>query len=412
MTNSRRPFRLLRIMSKKQRKPHEYYWLIGIVLALLFFGLVMILSASSVSAYSGKGDSFYYFKQQLIGSGIGLLCLLIFSRIDYRRWSLVSGIGILLSIALLITVLLWGREAGGSSRWLCFGGVCFQPSEMVKLAWILWAAKILTKKHDDLDDFRELIVPLLPVGGLIMVMILMQPDMGTALIVGLAFFVLLFAAEARLRHLVSLGAAGLVTVLAFILAVPFRRARLLAFLDPWADPLGNGFHIIQSHVAIATGGLTGLRPGRQKYFLPAPFTDFIFSIIGEEWGLIGAFLVIAMFLALAVLGVRTALRSKHTYGRLVAIGITGSLVGQALINMAAVTGLVPVTGVPLPLISFGSSSLVTTLASIGILLNIAAEGGVKLSPVHEDSHKRRRHRRAPVSRPGVGRGLKVNPRGS
>lgn len=367
----------------------------------------MILSASSVAGYSTKGDSFHYFKQQLFGAGIGLVFLLAFSRIRLKRLASVSGLGLLFCIGLLVMVLIWGREAGGSSRWLCYGSFCFQPSELVKLAWVLWAAKVLAKKRDKLDDLGNLLFPLLPAAGLVMMLILLQPDMGTAVIVGLTLFVLWFAAEARYRHLIPLGAVGFGAGMLFIMSEPYRRARFEAFLDPWRDPLGDGYHIIQSYVAFATGGMTGLRPGRQKYFLPAPFTDFIFSIIGEEWGLIGAIVIVGLFLALAILGIRIALRSQDPYARLVATGITGCIVGQALINMATVTKLLPVTGVPLPLISFGSSSLVTTLASIGILLNIARQERVRLAKTNESGNKRRRHGRSPVPRPSASRGLRV-----
>jgi cell division protein FtsW len=275
----------------------------------------------------------------------------------------------LASLALVLVPHI-GRVAGGARRWLSFGGpLNFQPAELAKLAVILYLAHFLANRGERTREFGAGMIPALVVLGLTAAPILKQPDLGSALILVLITFAMLFAGGARLEHLAAVPA-----VLAVIFRAGYRSQRLLAFLNPWRDPRGSGFHIIQSLLAIGSGGLVGLGLGhsRQKFFyLPERHTDFIFAIISEELGLVGSLVVILLFAALAVWGFRIAARCQDRYGALLASGLTTMLVGQAVLNIGVVSGSLPITGVPLPFISFGGSSLVLNDIAVGILLNIS-----------------------------------------
>jgi cell division protein FtsW len=344
--------------------------------SLVILGLVMVLSASSVRAYEEYGSSFLFFGRQLLYAVVGTGVFLVTARMRYPAWQYLCVVLLAVSAALLVLVLLpgVGTVAGGSARWLRLGPVTVQPSELAKLAVLSFSAALLARRWHRLDDVREVTLPLAPVVGVVCGLILLQPDMGTAVIILASVFVLLFVAGARLKHLV-VGAAGL-GVLGFGLMYVegYRWARFVSFIDPWADPQGNGYQTIQSLIALTSGGPfgVGLGASRQKWsYVPNAHTDFIFAIIGEELGLIGALAVLALFGALLYAGIRIALRAPDAFGRLLASGITGWFGVQAVVNLGAVTGLLPITGVPLPFVSFGGSSLIVSMAAVGILVSVA-----------------------------------------
>lgn len=348
-------------------------------LALVLLGLVMILSASSVEAYKRYGSSFLFFYRQAVGVLLGFVAMVVFAKTDYRRLRRFARPLYGLCVILLAAVLVPGVSVtrGGSTRWLDLGPVVFQPSEMTKLALILFAAHVLALKGAAVKDPHEMAVPVLPATGILAVLVILQPDLGTAIICSSCAAIVLYLAGARLRHLAVVGGAGVLAAISLAFSEGYRRARIFSFLDPWADPLNSGYHIIQGQIALGSGGWfgVGLGASRQKWsYVPNAHTDFIYAILGEELGLAGTLLVLAMFGLFVALGVSIARRAPDKFGLLVAGGITGWIGLQALVNMGAVSGLLPITGVPLPLISFGGSSLVFTLAAIGILLSIARQG--------------------------------------
>jgi cell division protein FtsW len=349
--------------------------LIGSTAALTAIGLIMVLSASSVASYAQYGSSFLFFKRQAMYAVAGTGILVLTSRMRYTVWQRLALPLLGVSVALLLVVLHpgAGTVAGGSARWLALGPVTIQPSELAKLAVVTFAAAVLARKWKTLDRPSHLLLPLAPVVGLVCLLIMMQPDMGTTLIIAGSVGLLVFVAGARAKHLFMTVFAGGGLGLALIMSTGYRKARLLSFLHPQADPTNRGYQLLQSLIALGSGGWfgVGLGQSRQKWmYVPNAHTDFIFSILGEELGLIGELVVIALFGVLMYAGIRIALRAPDRFGRFLAAGIVGWLGLQTLVNLGAVTGLLPVTGVPLPLVSFGGSSLVVTLAAIGILVNI------------------------------------------
>lgn len=353
------------------------YLLLGTVLFLSLFGLVMIFSASSVSDYVKFGDSAYHLKRQLQWLALGLPVLLLAARVDYRilkkaTWPLLIAVDVMLVLVLTHGVGKWGAQ-----RWLYIGGVGIQPSEFAKLAVVLALAIVLSRPPSRDETFARrmgwcaLIV--LPVLALIM----WQPDMGTTMVIVSATFVMLMLGGTPWRYLGGIIAAIGVAVPAMIAFEPYRMARFTSFLDPWKDPKGDGYQIIQALYAFGSGGLRGIGLGlsRQKYFyLPAAHTDFIFAIVGEELGLLGTVAVVAAFVVLAYAGIRIAMAARDPFGRLLAGGLTALVVTQAVMNIAAVTSLMPVTGIPLPLVSYGGSSVTFTLGCIGFILSVGAHG--------------------------------------
>lgn len=345
--------------------------------SLVLLGLIMILSASSVSSFATYGSSFLYFKKQLLWAAIGLVAFVFFARLDYRRLRGKGYVLLPLVILLLLAVLIpgVGRAAGGSARWLGAGPFAFQPSELAKLALILFAADVFSRKQESLlVEPSHTLLPMIPVLGILAILVMLQPDMGSTVLIGAIGMGMLFIAGAPMRYLVPLGLLGGAAAAAAAVAAPYRRARVLAFMDPWADPLVTGYHTIQSLVALGSGGWfgVGLGASRQKWsYIPNAHTDFIFSILGEEMGLFGTLMVLGMFGFLIYLGIRIARSAPDRFGMLVATGITIWIGVQAIVNIGAVTGVLPVTGVPLPLVSFGGSSLVVCLAAMGVLTSIA-----------------------------------------
>lgn len=351
--------------------------LFGAVLALQCLGVVMVYSASSVAALAQFHDSAWFLKRQVLYGALGLAAMLVAWHIHYLRLRRLTLPLLAVTIVALLAVLFphIGREAGGARRWLTMGGpLNFQPAELAKLALVLYLANFLANRGDRTRQFGAGVLPPLVVLGALAAPIVQQPDLGSALVLALITFVMLFVGGARLTHLLAVVSSAVPAVLALILRAGYRSQRMLAFLDPWRDPQGSGFHIIQSLLALGSGGLLGVGLGqsRQKFFyLPERHTDFIFAIIGEELGLWGSTAVILLFALLALWGYRIASRCPDRYGALLASGLTAMLVGQAFLNMGVVSGALPVTGVPLPFVSFGGSSLVLSCLAVGILLNIS-----------------------------------------
>jgi cell division protein FtsW len=350
--------------------------LLGSTAFLVGTGIVMVLSASSVSAFSEYGDSFVFVQRQAAYAVVGILACYLTSRMRYDAWKRLAGPFLIVTIAMLVLVLIpaHGIEAYGSSRWFRFGPVTVQPSELAKLAMVVFAAATLARKWKRLDDVRELALPLLPVAAVLCGLVMMQPDLGTTVILAATVFFLAFAAGVRLRYLTLAGIVGALVGAGLIMSADYRRVRFLAFLHPWDDAKSGGYQLVQSLIALGSGGWTGVGLGasRQKWlYVPNAHTDFIFSILGEELGLIGEVVVLLAFGALIFAGIRIATRTTDVFGRVLAAGIVSWFGLQTLINLGAVTGLLPVTGVPLPFVSYGGSSLVVSLAAVGVLVSIA-----------------------------------------
>jgi cell division protein FtsW len=376
---------------------HPVVLLTVTTVALLVVGLVMILSASSVQSFASYGSSFVFFKKQLVSVALGLVAFFIGYRIDYRK---LKGFGYLLLpavVALLFLVLIpgMGVSAGGSQRWIPLGFTDFQPSELAKFALILFAADVFARKEETTFlSFSHTALPIVPALVVLAGLIMMQPDLGTTMLLAFIAIGMLFVAGAPLRHIIPIGISGAGLAILAGIAAPYRRERILAFMDPWKDPLESGYHAIQSMIALGSGGLfgVGLGASRQKWsYIPNAHTDFIYAIIGEELGLLGTFAVLGLFVFLAFMGIRTAVKAPDRFGMLIAAGITIWISLQALVNMGAVTSSMPITGVPLPLVSFGGTSLVMSLAAMGVLLNIAKQGEEGPTP-----RRKRKRRRGPA----------------
>ncbi len=348
-----------------------------LTVVLCAFGLIMVGSASPVISLSLYGSPWAIFIRQVLWMGVGTGALLILSRVDYRKWRAIRGPLVVVTMGLLVLVLVphFGVTAGGSSRWIGFGMFQLQPSELMKLALAVFAADLLTRRADRSSEPKLVIVPVLAVLGISGVLILKQPDMGTALVLSCIAFGILFMGGVPMGPIMKiLGTfCGLAIVVG--LADPYRRDRILSFLNPGANKSGSGYQVWQSLIGLGSGHVfgLGLGGGRQKWgLLPNAHTDFIFSVVGEELGLVGAVVLLGLFFALAWFGLRAATRAPDRFGSLLAVGITTWITSQAVINIGAVIGVLPVTGIPLPFISFGGSSLIITMAAVGILLNIAS----------------------------------------
>ena len=356
----------------------SYWGLLALVGVLLVIGLVMVLSSSSVQALRVNGSAWYYFQRQVMWVVLGVGAMVVASRIDYRSWMRWSTPLLVVTLALLVLVLVpgVGITVSGSTRWLGAGQLRVQPSEFAKLALLVAGAVLLARFPDDVDDPRRTIRPVLAVAAPVAGLVMLQPDMGTTLVIGAIVLALLFVAGVALLRMGKLLGLAALGSLFLGLVEPYRRDRILAFLHPWDDPMGIGYQTIQGRIALAEGRLAGLGLGasRAKWgFLPNAHTDFIFAIIGDEVGLVGTLAVVALFVAFTVVGVRVALMAPDRFGMLLAAGITTWVAAQAFINIGAVVGILPITGVPLPFVSFGGSSLVLLMGAVGILLNIARQ---------------------------------------
>ncbi|MDQ6725398.1 MAG: putative lipid II flippase FtsW [Actinomycetota bacterium] len=367
------------VARRKPAGPDTGWLLISAVVAMLcVMGLMMVLSASSVEALRTYGGAWVFFQRQLVWIFVGGAALIGVAAVDYRHWRrlvipLVAG-----SFGLLVLVLVpgVGVTAGGSTRWLGVGWLRIQPSEIAKLAVLLFGADLLSRRAAQVHDWRLVLRPMALTTGLLAGLVLMQPDMGTAMLMVLIVLILLFVGGVPLSTMGTIGTMTALGALASARFEGYRWTRVLSFRDPFGDASNTGYQLSQSLVALGTGHVGGLGLGasRAKWgFLPNAHTDFIFAIVGEELGLIGTVLVVGLFVAFAVLGVRVALRAPDRFGSLLAGGVTAWVCGQAVVNMGAVIGLLPVTGVPLPFVSFGGSSLVVTMVAVGILINIARQ---------------------------------------
>ena len=364
----------------RPRRAADSGWVLlaALVAMLCVTGLMMVLSASSVEALRSYGGAWVFFVRQLIWVAVGSVALIGTMALDYRAWRRVVAPALGVSLVLLLLVLVpgVGITAGGSSRWLGAGSLRIQPSELAKLAVLIFTADLLARRVDVVRDWRQVLRPVLLTTGLLAGLVLLQPDMGTAMLMVLIVLVLLFVGGVPLF---SMGSVGAVTGAAAVLLAKvegYRWDRVASFRDPFGNFSNTGYQVAQSLVALGTGhvGGVGLGASRAKWgYLPNAHTDFIFAIVGEELGLVGTCFVVGMFVLFAVLGVRAALRAPDRFGALLAGGVTAWVCGQAAVNMGAVTGLLPVTGVPLPFVSFGGSSLVVTMAATGILLNVARQ---------------------------------------
>jgi len=344
------------------------------VAMLLIVGLGALMSASSVVAIRETGDKLYYFKRQIIWIALGLGAFLIAVRIPYRWYARMAAGLLLIAIAGLVATLFVGSVRGGARRWIEVGPLSLQVSEFAKFAVIVYLAQALSRKEAYLHRFGHVFWPVATSLGIVGVLLLAQPDLGTTLLIAAAAFAVLFASAAPMRHVISLAAMGGMGAVALAYVQPYRWERVTSFLNPEADPLGSGLQSIQSLVALGTGSWYGVGLGASRArwsFLPNAHTDFIFSIIGEETGLAGSMAVVALFAMFAFVGTKLAMKAPDRFGRLLAIGIVAWLSAQALVNIGGVVRVLPITGVPLPFVSSGGSAMIMNLAVIGVLVNIA-----------------------------------------
>ncbi|MFP5316955.1 MAG: putative lipid II flippase FtsW [Acidimicrobiia bacterium] len=359
--------------SKRRGRPALILLVVGL---LCLLGLMMVLSASSVEALHSYGGAWMFFQRQVLWVALGAVAMVLAARVDYHRWRPLVRPLLFTTVALLVLVLLpgMGITVGGSTRWLGLGPLRVQPSELAKLALLLFSADLLARRADRVHEPGAILRPLLLVTCAQGALIMLQPDMGTTITMTVIALTVVFVGGLPLGRMAALLGGTAVVGLGVGMLEGYRRARLFSFLDPWADAGNTGYQVAQSLVALGSGRITGVGLGasRAKWgFLPNAHTDFIFAIIGEELGLFGTLLVVALFVWLAVLGVQVALAAPDRFGSLLAAGVTGWIGAQAVVNMGAVTGRLPVTGVPLPFVSFGGSSLVVTMAAVGIMVNVA-----------------------------------------
>jgi cell division protein FtsW len=348
------------------------------VVALTAFGLVMVFSASEVQGWLWFHNAAYYFERQLMWLALGVILLFAGANLDYHRLrTLALPLG-LVTVALMVLVLLphFGVEVNGARRWLRLGPLQMQPAELAKIAAIIFMALWLERHRDRLSSLENGVVPFLALLGFTILLVILERDLGTTLIIAGILLAQFLVAGGRKRHVLLLALIMALCVYLFIRMEPYRLHRILAFVDPWSDPLNTGFQAIQSVVALGSGGFAGLGLGHsiQKYqWLPFAHTDFIFAIVGEETGLLGTSAVLALFGLFAYRGYRVALKAPDAFGSLLACGVTTWIALQALINIAAVTVTLPTTGIPLPFISYGGSSLAITLLAVGILINVSTQ---------------------------------------
>lgn len=373
---------------KRRPKRHAIdFYLFFAVICLLVIGVLMVFSASSVSAYNQYNNAYYFFQRQIIWAVLGIIIMLTVSGIDYYRFKNLAFSGYILGLLCLVAVLAAGKTINGAKSWILLGPMSFQPSELAKPLVVLELARILSQKQKKIRSLREGLGPPLVSLGVVCGLIMLQPDLGTTMVLLLTGFTMLFVARVRFIHLSLLAGAGAV-VAAFLMTMKsYRLERLQTFIDPWRDPLGSGYQIVQSLYAIGSGGLFGLGLGqsKQKYlWLPEEHNDFIFAVIGEELGFIGAAGVLLLYALLAGRGLQVARKAPDTFGRLLAAGLTSMILVEAIINLAVVTGSMPVTGVTLPFISYGGSSLLFKLLGMGILLNVSRHTVEEEKPVQRE----------------------------
>ncbi len=366
------------MLRRETERPYDMTLLVC-VLILLSVGVVMVYSASSVEALALYGSASYFLKRQLLWAVLGLVVMYVLSRVPYENWARWAVPIFLFTVVCLLLVLVphVGVTVNGARRWIGAGPLLFQPSELAKLSVVVLFALTLTRRNVPISDFRRGFLPHLAAVAVLFALIIKEPDLGTALSLGGTAIVMLIVAGADFLHIIGLALMGVPAVAALIVTEPYRMQRILAFIDPFKDPLGSGYQTIQALLALGSGGLlgTGLGHSALKYFyLPEAHTDVIFAILAEELGFVGGVAVIALFFVFAWRGYRVALASADPFASVMAVGLTTMILLQAVLNIGVVTDSLPVTGVPLPFISYGGSSLLFTLAAVGILLNISRHG--------------------------------------
>jgi cell division protein FtsW len=372
MTSTVLPFRA--------RKEHvvprsgTYLLLVSTIVVLNVIGVVMVLSASSVVSIRSQGSAWYYFQRQLVWTVLGAVGFAVVQGIDYRRWRQIARPLLIVAVALLVLVLVphVGIRAGGSQRWLGVGAWRFQPTELAKLALALFAADVLTRRVDEIADWRRVLRPVLGVLAGVAVLVMLEPDLDTTLLLGLIVGSILLVGGVRAKHLAVVGGVGVMAVGMLAISAPYRLARVQTLFTGGTE--AAGWQIKQSLIALGTGGIdgVGLGAGSAKWsFLPNAHTDFIFAVIGEEMGLIGTLMLIGLFGVFAALGIRTAMHAPDRFGMLLATGVTVWVIAQAFVNVGGVIGILPVSGIPLPFVSFGGSSLVFTMIAAGLLTSVA-----------------------------------------
>jgi cell division protein FtsW len=378
----------------------ESNFLVLVTLALVAFGLVMVYSATSAAAAVGGRDPIYYLKRQAVFAVLGLIGLIVATRVSYRA---LRGLGPSLlvgSLFLLASVLLIGERVNGARRWIALGPATFQPSELAKLALAIWAAAYLARRSAP-SSLSELGKPIGVLVGVFGLLLLLEPDLGTAIVLVMVLAAMLLVSGSPLGLLLRAGSIVTAVGLLAIWVEPYRRARIFAFVNPWHDSQGAGFQIVQAMIGLGSGGIfgVGLGQGVQKiFYLPEAHTDMIAAIIGEELGLVGLAALIAGYTAFGYAGLRIALRCPDPFGKRLAAGLTATVCGQAALNLAAVVGIAPLTGIPLPFVSYGGTSLVVILCSVGILLNIARSSGVAARAELPDRSRGDRRPRPAVAR--------------
>ena len=352
-------------------------WLFTVTMLLVFVGLVMVFSASAVMARERFGSPYAFLLKQLVWAAAGLVAMVVAMRVDYRRYKHPALVFSLLGLTTLLLISVFCLDRSHNThRWFRVGGFSFQPSELAKPALILFLAYFLETRTKTMDDWRNTLAPASAPVVVLLGLIVLQPDLGTAIACAGIAACILYVAGMRLRYFAYAFGASLVPLYFLIFHVSFRRDRILAFMNPYAERQKAGFHLIQSLIAVGTGGVTGtvLMEGKQKlFYLPEPHTDFIFAVTAEELGLVGALFVVTLFAIFLWRGMRASWRTEDVFGRYLAVGITSMVVLQAFINISVVLGMMPTKGIPLPLVSYGGSSLFVTLACVGVLLNITKQ---------------------------------------
>jgi len=355
---------------------HRYGKILTLLIVILaLFGVVMIYSASSIWAEYKFDNPYKFMTSQAIFLAIGLFVMYIVSKIDYKIYYKKANLILLSCLILLVLVLIpgIGSVRNGSRSWFGIGGFGIQPSEIAKIGLIIFTAKYLSKNEKEMRNIKTGILPILGVIMVFFILIMLEPDFGTAMVIVMTLIVMIFISNAKISFFMGIGITGLIGIVALIIIAPYRIARIVSFLNPWSDPLGSGFQIIQSLYAIGPGGLLGMgfMNSRQKYFyLPEPQTDFIFSIISEEFGFLGVLIVCSLFFAIFYFSMKVFFKTDNLFGKYLVFGLSFEIILQALLNLCVVVGLVPVTGVTLPFLSYGGSSLMVSLIFIGIILSV------------------------------------------
>jgi len=351
-------------------------WLLSAVIILALFGILMVYSASSVWSLYKFGDAFKYLKSQVLFFILGLVIIFVLSKIDVEFFRKHSNLFLLVCFVLLVLVLIpgIGKVRNGSRSWFGIGPLGIQPSEFAKLALIIFTAKYLSNNDRDIKSIKKGILPLLLLIIIFFGLIMLEPDFGTAMVIVLTLLLMIFIAGPNMSFFIKVGFVGLLGIVGLIIVAPYRMKRIVAYLNPWTDPLGSGFQIIQSLYAIAPSGLLGLGFGnsiQKNFYLPEPQTDFIFSIISEEFGFFGCLFVIGLFSFIFYRCIKICLRQDDLFKKYLVFGLAFGIVLQAVINLCVVCGIIPTTGVTLPFLSYGGSSLLVSMASMGIILNIS-----------------------------------------